>query len=89
MGDKMEILKINVAHEWIQGELVEKDKERIQSVIFQKEGIITLNDFTNLLGLSLGGMKQFITNNKLPYFKLSRLWMIDLEMFWEELKKLK
>ncbi|MCK4258076.1 MAG: hypothetical protein KAX49_03810 [Halanaerobiales bacterium] len=85
----MQIITIPV--EWKRdkdGEIQERDKERIQTVVYPKEGVISLPDFADLLGLSLGGLKQFILKNNLSYSKISRVWIIDFAVFWEEVKKL-
>lgn len=83
----MDSLKIKIGHEWIQGELVEKPKEKVEAIIFHDKNnnsIISLEDFSFLTGISLTSLKNYIRNNHILHYHISSKWFINLENFFLE-----
>jgi len=87
----MEIIKTKVTHEWQNGELVEKDNERIEAVIFiNKDGdrIIESEDLSSLIPISGASIKNYVRSKHVLHYYMGQKWFINLDDFFEKGKRI-
>jgi len=63
-----------------------KEGEEVGAILLPEEGKMTVDDLAWCLKIYTDSLKSFIQRHRIPYTRIGRAWVIDLQSFWSHIE---